>query len=321
MGITHLNAYFDLPGVDLAAISSHNPRALSGDFSRIGGNLERPKVQHDLSNVKKYSRIADFLADPELDAIDVCLPTDLHADLAVAALTAGKHVVCEKPMALTPVDCDRMIAAAEANNRVLMIAQVLRFWPEYLYLQNFAASGEYGPIRSATFVRRSGIPDWSGWLPDALRSGGALLDMLIHDIDQILLLFGPPDRVVAKSMGGPDTVAASFLYANGPEVRLQGGWFEAGTPFSMSFQVRADRASLELTSTGLFLSDQAGQRNKIELPQEDPFRSEIAYFTQCCKENTPPTRCLPRDSAKAVEIALLLAQSRAEGGAHLNVRT
>jgi predicted dehydrogenase len=325
MGMTHLNAYFDLPregqNVELAAISSHNSRALSGDFSQIGGNLDRPKIQHDLSNLKKYPRIADLIADPELDAIDICLPTSLHPDVAIAALKAGKHVLCEKPMALSVADCRRMVEAAEANNRVLMIAQVLRFWPEYLYLQNFARSGEYGRARSATFVRRSGIPDWSGWLTDETRSGGALLDMLIHDIDQILLLFGRPDRIAAKSMGGPDTVAASLLYANGPEVRLQGGWFAAGTPFSMSFQVVTGDASLELTSAGLFLSDKAGQRKKIELAEEDPFRSEIAYFTQCCNENTPPTRCLPLDSAKAVEIALLLAQSRAEGGALLDVRT
>ncbi len=317
MGVTHLNAYFDLPGVELAAISSHNARALSGDFSQIGGNLDKPRAQHDLSNVKKYSQFADLLADPELDAIDICLPTDLHADLACAALISGKHVFCEKPMALTLSDCERMIAVSEEHNRVLMIAQVLRFWPEYLYLQKFASSGEYGPVRSATFVRRSGIPDWSNWLPDKTRSGGAIFDMLIHDIDQILMLFGLPDRVVGKSMGELDTLAASLLYANGPEVRLQGGWFTAGSPFSMSFQVRTDHALLELTSSGLFLSDRTGQRKKVELPAEDPFLSEIAYFTECCVENAPPTRCLPRDSAKAVEIALLLTQSRAMGGEQL----
>ena len=320
MGVTHMNAYFDLPHVELAAICSHNARALSGDFSQIGGNFDHPSVQHDLSAIRKYSRVDDLLADPDVDAIDICLPTEFHANVACAALSSGKHVFCEKPMALTAADCERMIQASEAHNRVLMIGQVLRFWPEYIYLQKFASSGEYGPVRSATFVRRCGIPDWSGWLPDETRSGGAIFDLLIHDVDQILLLFGVPDRVVAKRMGGPDTVAASLLYANGPEVRLQGGWFASGSPFSMSFQIRADHALLELTSDGLYLSDRTGRRNKIQLPEENPFRSEIGYFVECCGNHASPIRCLPRDSAKAVEIALLLAQSRAKGGAQLHVR-
>src|SRR5947209_6384754 len=128
--------------------------------------------------------------------------------------------------------------------------QLIRFWPEYEELRKFVQSSEYGPTRSATFVRRSGLPDWSGWLTDQSRSGGAVLDLLLHDVDQVLLLFGMPQRVAAKSISGPDTVMATLIYPGGPEVRIQGGWFAPGTPFSMSFQIRAYRAELEWMPEG-----------------------------------------------------------------------
>ena len=317
MGVAHLDAYARLPQVRVVALCSKNSRSLAGDFSAAGGNLNRPHMPQDTSSMHKYSNLERMLEDRDLDAIDICLPTDMHADASVAALAAGKHVLCEKPMALSVPDCERMIEASRRHNRVLMIAQVLRFWEEYRYLQQFAHSGEYGLLRSATFTRSCGLPDWSGWLLDDARSGGPILDLLIHDIDQILLLFGTPDRVVAKSMGGPKGIAASFLYPSNAEVRLQGGWFPAGTPFSMGFQVRAERAMLELTTVGLFISGETGQRKKVDLAGEDPFETELAYFAGCCRRGSQPDACPPRDSAKAVEIALLLKQSSASGGEQL----
>jgi predicted dehydrogenase len=226
-------------------------------------------------------------------------------------------VLCEKPMALTAADCDRMIAVAERQKRILMIGQVLRFFPQYRYLENFVRAGEYGKIRSATFVRRCGVPDWSRWLPDESRSGGAVIDLLIHDIDQALWLFGTPDRVAAKGIGDGDTLMATFLYPNGPEVRVQGGWFPAGTPLSMGFQVRADRAELEWSSEGLVLSDAAGERKEIEAPGPDGYDSEIAYFVDCCRTGSKPERCMPEESARALKLALLLKESRASGGEQL----
>ena len=137
MGATHLNAYSKIPDVKIAAVYSNNERALSGDLTQIGGNLNRNYGVHDFFAVRKYREWRDLIEDPRVDAIDICLPTDLHASVAIAALEADKHVLCEKPMALSAEDCDRMIAAAEKRNRVLMIGQVLRFWPEYRYLEHF----------------------------------------------------------------------------------------------------------------------------------------------------------------------------------------
>lgn len=317
MGVTHLGAISKLNGAEVGAIATANPKVLAGDLSSIGGNLKREQTVVDLSAVTKYPTWKDMLADPNLDAIDICLPTPLHRDVAIAALQSGKHVICEKPMAGTSEDCAAMMDAAHHSGKQLMIAHVLRFWPEYRKLHDFVTTGQYGTVRSATLIRRCGIPDWSRWLTNDVESGGAILDLLIHDIDQVLWLFGPPDRVAAKSIGGPDSVSATFIYPSNIEVRLQGGWFESGVPFSMGFQARADRGLLELTPEGLMLSDDGGQRQAVNAGSEDAYVEELAYFVECCKTGQPPRLCPPEQSAQAVEIALLLKQSRQEEGTQL----
>jgi predicted dehydrogenase len=314
MGATHLSAYAQIPGAQISAVCSNSPKALSGDLSDVGGNLGRSSGKFDFSAVRKYTRWEDIVRDPDLDIIDICAPTDLHSMTSILALESGKHVCCEKPMALSLAECRQMIDAADAHNRILMVAQVLRFWPEYLALESFVRSDTYGRILSATFVRQCGLPDWSRWLPREERSGGAVIDLLIHDIDQALKLFGMPQRVVAKKLGDVDALTASLLYPNGPEVRIQGGWFQPSAAFSMSFKVRAERAELNFTADGLMLDDQNGRRTKMDVSSTDGYTEEAAYFLDCCRTNKKPERCLPRDSAQALQLALLLKQSRAAGG-------
>jgi predicted dehydrogenase len=312
MGVTHIAGYAKVPGVKVTAVCTENPAVLAGDLSKIGGNIEFDQSLVDISTTKKFRRWQDLVADPDIDAVDICLPTDLHPTVSIAALAAGKHVLCEKPMALTEADCENMIDAANQNKRVLMIGQVLRFWPEYMALQEFPK--EYGRIRSATFVRQCGLPDWSKWLPVEARSGGAAFDLLIHDIDQALLLCGMPERVSAKRLGDGDGLMATLIYPGGPEVRVQGGWFQPGTALKMTFQAVAERGQLELMPEGLFLSDTSGQRNKLELNGPDGYHAEVAYFAECCLKGSEPLRCTPRSSAQAVQVALRIKQSRSLNG-------
>lgn len=309
MGATHLGAFWKMEGVTVAAVCTENPAALTGDLSKTGGNLGRQGGVYDFSGVTKYRRWEDLVKDQTIDAVDICLPTDLHEPVTMAALAAGKHVLCEKPMALTADDCARMIDESEKQRRVLMIGQVLRFWPAYQYLQQFGKGNEFGALRAATFVRQCGVPTWSRWLPVDARSGGALLDLLVHDIDQALLLCGMPERVAAKKLGDLDGVSATLIYPGGPEVRIQGGWFAPETPFSMSFQARTERAELELTANGLVRNDAAGRRTTIETTG-DGYEAEVSYFVECCKTGGQPELCPPRASAQAVKVALLLKQAR-----------
>ena len=314
MGVTHLGGYSQVPGVSVAAISSGNPAVLAGDLSKIGGNIKREGGPLNIAGARKYTGWRELIADPDLDAVDICLPTDMHAPVTLAALKAGKHVLCEKPMGLNESDCASMISAAEEYKRILMVGQVLRFWPEYVYLQRFGKSEEYGTLRSITFLRQCGLPDWSKWLPVESRSGGAVVDLLIHDIDQALLLCGMPQKVSAKQLGEHDALMATLIYQGGPEVRIQGGWFQAGTPLKMTFQARAGRAELEFGVDGLVLRDSEGKATNVKPEGGDGYAAEVAYFVECCRSGKAPERCLPQESALAVRIALLLKQSRALNG-------
>ncbi len=314
MGVTHIAGYAKIPGVRVAAVCTENPAVLAGDLSKVGGNIQFDSSLVDISAAAKYRRWQDLVEDATIDVVDICLPTDLHLAVASAALAAGKHVFCEKPMALTEADCEAMIEAGNQAKRTLMIGQVLRFWPEYMALQEFGASKKYGALRSATFLRQAGLPDWSKWLPVEARSGGATLDLLIHDIDQALLLCGMPERVAAKRLGEGDGIMATLIYPGGPEVRIQGGWFQTGMPLKMTFQAVAERAQMEFLPEGLFLNDAAGQRTKLAPQGPDGYQAEVAYFIECCRTQQEPLRCTPRASADAVKVALRLKQSRSLNG-------
>jgi predicted dehydrogenase len=313
MGATHLAAYSKIADIEVGGIATKTERSLAEHLAQAGGNLDRPATVFDFSRVRQYQHWRELVLDPGYDVIDICLPTDLHTEIAITALAAGKHVLCEKPMALTSLDCDRMLEAADKCNRVLMIAHVLRFWPEFNFLHNFVHSRQGGQVRAATFQRRCGIPDWSGWLPIEARSGGAVLDLLVHDIDQALMLFGLPETITATPVGDVDAIDARLSYPNGLEVRIEGGWLASGTPFSMGFAARSEHALLELNAEGLFLDDGTG-RHKVQPPEGDAYDAEIGYFVDCCRTGKRPDRCLPQQSAQAVKLALALKKARAKGG-------
>lgn len=313
MGATHLSAFSKIPDVQLTGICTQSERSLAEHLSQAGGNLERPAMAFDFSAVRHSTHWRELVLDPEIDAIDICLPTDLHATVSIAALTAGKHVLCEKPMALTTAECDRMLATAEEQKRVLMIGHVLRFWPEYRALGEFVNTGHNGAILSARFVRVCGLPDWSSWLPVEARSGGAVIDLLIHDVDQALKLFGVPERLAAMPLPDADAMRATLNYDHGLTVQIEGGWLLPGAPFSMGFQVKSEHALLELASEGLFLDDETG-RHPMQSPKGDAYDAEIAYFVDCCRTGSKPELCPPRQSAEAVKLALWLKESRRNGG-------
>ena len=183
MGSTHLKAWKKIPGAQLVAVASNVEKQLTGDLSDIQGNIGGPGEVMDFSAVKKYRDPLEALRDPDVEAVDICLPTHQHSEIAMAALRAGKHVLVEKPMALDGAAADAMIAEAKRNGRTLMVAQVLRFVPSYRSAAEMLASGSLGQVRSAIFRRRCAAPAWSQWLADPAASGGGVFDLLIHDVD------------------------------------------------------------------------------------------------------------------------------------------
>ena len=322
MGSTHLQAWSRIPQAELIAVLDMDERRLSGDLSSIQGNIGGPGMKMDFSAVSKYRSVDAILLDPEVETVDICLPTCFHATTATQALRAGKNVLCEKPMALNGLDADAMVTEAERTGRLLMVAQVLRFFPAYCELSRLISSGRLGRIRSALFRRRSAVAAW--WGPSAMDkkvTGGAVFDLLIHDVDLVQHLFGVPEKISSTGhedlAGGIDTIASEFYYPEIGQVTITGGWFHRGEyPFSMEFTVTGDRGAVEYNSAGrpltVFWSD--GRREPIALDEKDAYQAELEYFLDCFRETRPPSLCPPAESSLAVKLTKLMVDARERKG-------
>ena len=321
MGSTHLKALANIPGAQLAAVMDLDEKRLSGDLSGIQGNIGGPAQTMDFSGVGKYRSVAEMAGDASVDAVDVCLPTHLHAPVTIELLRAGKHVLVEKPMALDGAACDAMAAEARRQGKILMVAQVLRFLEPYRILQNYLEDGSLGPVRSAFFRRRCAVPGWGPWEFDSSKSGGGVFDLLIHDVDMCLHLFGRPRTVSAvghEDMAhGIDNILARFEYPEIGFVTVTGGWHHLGAyPFSMEFTVVGDGGVVEYSSAGrpptLYRAN--GESRTPELSGKDCYQAEIEYFLECCRTGIGPVLCPPESSARSVKLALLMLESRRRNG-------
>src|SRR3954463_5818446 len=215
MGMIHYLSAPKLAGGRVVALCSRDPRKLAGDWTSIQGNFGPRGTQMDLSAQARYGDVAALLADPNVDLVDLCVPNDEHAPLAIRALEAGKHVLVEKPIALTTADADAMGAAAAASGKLLMVAHVLPFFPEFAYAAEAVSSGRYGALQAAHLTRVISKPDWSRGIADADRSGGPAIDLHIHDTHFIGLVCGVPRSVHSRGVvegGAVVHLATQYLY-------------------------------------------------------------------------------------------------------------
>ena len=312
MGRVHSSAIEQTEGAALTALCS---RTRPTADSPPRGNLLQAAATLP-PQVRWYSDWRELLQAPDVDAVDICLPTHLHKEVALSALERGKHVLCEKPMALTPSDCDELLEAASRSGRIFMVAQVLRFMFAYCYAGSFIKSLPPDSVEACRLQRKTGYPQWGDWLSHEQYSGGAILDLLIHDIDQALKFFGEPDSVTAVSRGEIDTMLGTLRYRNRLEVQIEGGWYAPGLPFSAGFEIIGKDARLTLQDGKLQL-DRDGRADLLEMPDSLGYREQMAYFVACCRSNTAPDLCPPAESARAVKIASLLRASRDQNGREL----
>ena len=207
-------------------------------------------VTSELTSVRTYSEPGELLSDDTVDLVSICTYTDTHAELAIRALEAGKHVLVEKPVALRSVDVVHVAQAAARANTLCMPAMCMRFWPGWTWLKEQIDTRAYGTVRSAVFGRLAAAPTWAApFYGDRSRSGGALIDLHIHDADFIRFCFGDPEAVM--STGSSDHVTTLYRYANGPaHVVAEGGWIPgADFQFRMGYRVVFDTATAEFDST------------------------------------------------------------------------
>ena len=308
MGGVHFGAYKNNTQAQIIAVCDVDEAKLQGSGTQlnIGGGAKM-----DLSGVKTYANADELIADADVQLVDICLPTSLHAAHAIKALAAGKHVFCEKPIALTSDEAAQMAAAQQKTEQQLMVGHCLRYWPQYLKAHEIIESGQFGTALYARFHRSGATPTWSwdGWLQDGARSGGAVLDMHIHDVDTAIWWFGVPDEIRADGHiinDLPMSVDASWHYNNGPLVYLHGSWDNNGGPFRMSYKVALEKATIDWDSSksDAVLLYQDGETQEFTVSAESAYQAEIDDFVACLTENRPMTRVTPQSSSETLQVVL-----------------
>ena len=314
MGGTHARAYAKIPDVEIVAVSSrHLDKA-----EKLAGEVGARATTDDRS----------IIEDPTIEAISNTLPTHLHPETTIAALNAGKHVLLEKPFALTAPDCDGMTAAAEAAGKVLMVAQVCRFWGEYVSLVEFVRSDRIGAPISATAARLSQLPAWADWFTDPAMSGGAVLDLSVHDFDVVNWVLGTPRSVYARGrewrpglwndihaivdygdangfVEGSEFMPADYPFGCGLKVICEGGVVE--------FRFQAGGASVEMGGGSTLLVHEAGKAYPLEPKPGDAYENQIGYFVGSVRDGRLPARGTPDQARLAVRTANAARESLETG--------
>jgi predicted dehydrogenase len=322
MGKMHFRCWQAIEDARVVAICDVDPAKFSSTDG-TAGNITGAEQPIDFSGVEFFIGAGEMLAKMGLDAVSITLPTYLHAEYTRMALEAGVNVLCEKPMALIPEECETMVAAARVSGKVLQIGHCIRFWPQYARAKEMVDSRQYGRVLAATFQRLSATPGWSwqSWLMDGAKSGGALLDMHIHDADFIQYLFGIPGSVFCRAVKGPsgeyDHAVTSYIYADGTAVAAEGGWAMApGFGFQMSFHIVLEGATIVFDSTRapdfkVCLAN--GEVFTPEVAPGDGYSQEISHFASILLGRPAPEVITPEQSAASVRLILAERESASSG--------
>ncbi|MGE3806905.1 MAG: Gfo/Idh/MocA family protein [Gemmataceae bacterium] len=313
-GAKHAEVAAQLPGVELRAVCTRN-------------DARRREVKRQLQVPRDYARYEDLLADPAIDAVSVVTHVDDHLAPTVAALEAGKHVLLEKPMARTPAECTRMIAAAERTGRILMIGHICRFNPRYAVARERIRAGELGKIVSL-YARRN-IP--AARSKTVLEKIDPLLGDGIHDTDLMLWMTGA--RIVSayaqtlsvRKLKNPDLGWAMYRFDSGAIGVIEDVWFlPEGTPFRIHehMEVIGTEGSLYIHGGDMNLSVQT--KRGVDCPDTlywpemhgevvGALRNEMSYFIDCVGRGKQPEVVRPEEAMRAVRAVNAAIQSARKG--------
>jgi len=325
MGWIHYLAYQKTPGVQLVAFATRDKKKRGGDWRGIQGNFGPPGKQIDVSALRCYAELDDLLADPEIDVVDNCLPPNLHHDVTIQALRAGKHVFVEKPMALTTTECTSMLRASAKTNRQILVGHVLPFFPEYAHARQIIASGKYGKLLGGSFKRVISDPSWLKDFFDPHRVGGPLIDLHVHDAHFIRLLFGMPESVASVGRLRGDVVEycqTAFQFADRRLVvsATSGVINQPGRGFTHGFEIHLEKATLHFEFAAFAdkaelmpfkIIDDQGKVLRPDLGDGDPvraFEAEIAEMARSLRSKRPSDIL----SGALASDAILLCQRQAE---------
>lgn len=314
MGEIHVQAYAGIPAAEVVAIVESRHSMAKEKLERLG------------LDVPIFTNLAEALLGIEADIVDVCLPTDRHADAAVCALEHSKHLFCEKPVAVSLLEAERIRSAAEEAGTFCQVGHCIRFWPEYQALEQTVRSGSMGALRSLSLQRRAALPDYSAddWLRSPERSLGAAVDLHIHDTDYVLHLLGMPDAVFSsgtKDRAGWSHIFTQYLFDDYVVV-AEGGWnYPAKWGFQMAFQAVLEGGTIEFDSRAAQpLMITRGGHDPQPLPTLSPqkeasevtgnisslggYANELEYFIGCVSRKEAPGIATLKDGIQSLRVVL-----------------
>jgi predicted dehydrogenase len=316
MGRVHAEAFRELPGVEIVGFLSRQREHAAALAARFGG--------------RAYESEQELIQDPDLDVVDVTYPTHRHPDLTEAAFAAGKHVICEKPIAFSLDDADRMLTAAERADRLLCIAHCVRFWPGYIELQQMVASGAFGRPLTANARRMLPRPQTRMWQGGDALTGGAVIDLMIHDFDYLNWLFGTPRSVSALGHSSADGrinhIFASVRY-EGAEALAEGSLLlPRSFPFTSGVRVVCERGALEYLTVAsggqadepprvntLTVYPAEGEAYEAPLDPRSAYLIQADYFVRCLREGRPPQIGSGAQAREALRLSLAAREALQQG--------
>lgn len=313
MGMTHIDCYTALKdSVEVAYVAD-----LFYQKAKKAADKTGAKICNDADEL--------LLHTDELDIVDICLPTYLHTEFAVKAMEKGCDVFIEKPVCLNSEQAKELLKIQKRTGAKVQIGQVIRFWPEYMWLKKVVTEKTYGKVISGVFERLSVNPKWGweNWYNDPYKSGTAALDLHIHDVDYIrYIMGGNPKEVVSSAARNKDGVIqqifTKYLYKDAI-INAEGGWdFPDNFPFSMRFRVKLERATVVYDENGLTVYSENGEKFKPEFNDEfegensaginvsalGGYYNELKYFTNCVIQGIEPEIAPLSEAVKSLELVL-----------------
>jgi predicted dehydrogenase len=313
MGVTHLRGW------------GKTPAQIMGTYSLEDASTARYAAQN---TTKAYQSIDALIED--VDVVDICTPTNTHHELVLRAAAAGKHVLCEKPLALTLQQAREMLEACQKAGVKLLVAHVVRFFPEYALAKSNVDSGSIGRIAVIRLTRASFKPGTDdSWFHDYEKSGGMIMDLMIHDFDFARWVGGDVETVFAKNIRNryPDADGdyshVILKHKNGALSHVEGGWVYPKPLFRTSLEIAGDAGLIEhpvgsSAPLGIYLKeDESGGKPEIAVPRspvaEDPYTTEIKHFYNVFTDDTVTPRITAEDGFEALKIARAAIESAKTG--------
>lgn len=299
------------------------PVEIAGFYDVVRGAAERAAARF---GGQVYDSAEALAAD--VDLVDICTITTAHKAGVLAAATAGKPVICEKPLARNVADCEEMIAACNAAGVPLFVAQVVRFFPQFAKAKEVLASGQLGNPGVIRTVRAGSMPAATerSWFHDFEQSGGVIMDLGIHDLDFVRWCFGDVERIFARGLTynqevGRDHALMTLRFKNGAVGHIESSWAHPAGQFRTRFEIAGDDGLMEWDSLNdnplrlALVGDEGQVTRRSESPlalESDPYYAELAHFLDCLENNTP-CRVTAEDGLMAVKLSLAAMESLRTG--------